>query len=157
MAPRTAPSRRPPPPQPEPGPRHQAREVAVQVLYALDCGKTWTRESVDESLRHYWSHMDGPALGRPYGEALVFGVLGQRDRLDEAIRAANPNWRLERMARVDRNVLRVAAWEILHNPEVPSAVAIDEAIELARRFGADDAAAFVNGTLDKLARQHGKL
>jgi len=156
MAQRPTASRRPPA-QPDPGPRHQAREVAVQVLYALDCGKAWSRDDAEESLRHYWSHMDGPAPGRPYGEALVLGVLAHHDSLDDAIRAANPNWRLERMARVDRNVLRVAAWEILHNTEVPVAVAIDEAIELARRFGADDAAAFVNGTLDKLARQHGKL
>ncbi len=156
MAQRPTASRRPPAP-PDPGPRHQAREVAVQVLYALDCGKSWSREDAEDSLRQYWSHMDGPAPGRPYGEALVLGVLAQHDSLDAAIRAANPNWRLERMARVDRNVLRVAAWEILHNAEVPVAVAIDEAIELARRFGADDAAAFVNGTLDKLARQHGKL
>lgn len=127
------------------------------MLYALDCANALEVSSADEALRNYWSYLDGPAPGRPYGEALVFGVLKEREALDDAIRAANPKWRLERMSRVDRNILRVAAWELLYNPEVAPAVALNEAVELAKGFGAEDASAFVNGTLDQLARQQKKL
>lgn len=131
----------------EPGPRRQAREAALQVLYALDSD---ARADVEGALTAYWSNLDGPAAGRPYGDAIVRGVSAQRESLDAALRAASPNWRLERMARVDRNLLRIGAWEILHGGDVPRQVAIDEAVELARAFGAEGAYAFVNGILDKL-------
>ncbi len=141
----------------DPGPRRQAREAATQVLYALDSTREPDGSEVERALTAYWANLEGPAPGRPYGDEAVRGVMAQREALDLAIRAANPAWRVERMARVDRNILRLAAWEILHGADVPPQVAIDEAIELARRFGTEDSPAFVNGTLDKLARLHGKL
>ena len=141
----------------EPGPRHQAREAAVQVLYALDAVAPGDDGEVERALGAYWAHLEGPAPGRAYCDEAVRGVMARRDDLDQAIRSANPTWRVERMARVDRNVLRLATWEMLHGAEVPAQVAIDEAIELARRFGAEESPAFVNGTLDKLATMHGKL
>lgn len=131
----------------EPGPRHQAREAALQVLYALDSD---AGADVEKALAAYWANLDGPAAGRAYGDEIVRGVTSKRDVLDAALRAASPNWRLERMARVDRNLLRIGAWEILHGADVPRQVAIDEAVELARAFGAENAYAFVNGILDKL-------
>ncbi len=141
----------------DPGPRRQAREAALQVLYALDAAKGHAPDAVSAALRDYWLHLEGPAPGRPYGDAIVGGVVERWDALDEVIRGASVNWRLERMARVDRNVLRVAAWEILHGDEVPVEVAIDEAVELAKRFGSEDSPAFVNGILDRLATQQGRL
>ncbi|MEZ4408342.1 MAG: transcription antitermination factor NusB [Polyangiales bacterium] len=141
----------------DPGPRRQAREAALQVLYALDAAKDHEAATVLAALRDYWLHLEGPAPGRPYGDAIVNGVVAQWDALDEVIRASSVNWRLERMARVDRNVLRVAAWEILHGGEVPVEVAIDEAVELAKRFGSEESSAFVNGILDRLATQQGRL
>lgn len=140
----------------------------MQVLYALDSGKGDLPDP-ERALADYWSNLDGPvasapeehqpvrATGRAYGDAIVRGVVAQREAIDTAIRAANPAWRLERMARVDRNILRLASWEILHGREVPPQVVIDEAIELARRFGSEDSPAFVNGTLDKLSRLGGRL
>ncbi len=143
-------------PKRDDGLRRQAREAASQVLYAVDAQGDRSLEAALAAARDYWAHLEGPAPGREYGDALVRGVTERADELDAMIRAANPNWRIERMARVDRNVLRVAAWEMVFGG-VPPEVAIDEAIEIAKRFGAEESAAFVNGTLDKLATQQGKL
>ena len=130
------------------GPRRQAREAALQVLYAIDSGAD---VDVERALAAYWANLDGPAAGRPYGDQIVRGVTAKRDAIDEALRGASSNWRLERMARIDRNLLRIGLWEMLHGGEVPPQVAIDEAVELARTFGAEGAYAFVNGILDKVA------
>jgi N utilization substance protein B len=129
----------------------------VQVLYGLDAAGTTDAKAIEQALNAYWGHLEGPAAGRAYGDELVRGVMAARDKIDDAIRAANPVWRIERMARVDRNILRVAAFEMLHRDDVPAHVAIDEAVELAKRFGTEDSPAFVNGTLDKVARANGKL
>ena len=145
-------------PRDDAGPRRQAREAALQILYGLDAaGATADAEAVTRAIDAYWGYLEGPAAGRPYGDELVRGVMARRDQIDEAIRAANPTWRIERMARVDRQILRVAAHEILDRIDVPASVAIDEAVELAKRFGTEDSPAFVNGTLDKVARVGGKL
>lgn len=140
----------------ETGPRRLAREAALQVLYALDVANESSAEAINRAINAYWAHLEGPPEGRTYGDELVRGVMAKRDALDGAVRSANPNWRVERMAKVDRNVLRLAALELVHLG-VPSQVAIDEAVELAKRFGTAESSAFVNGTLDKLARAHGKL
>lgn len=149
-------SRAPKAPHEGDGIRRQAREAAAQVLYALDAAGDREEAFVEDALRNYWAHLEGPAPGRPYGDALVRGVVAKWDELDAMIRAANPNWRIERMARVDRNLLRMAAWELAFGA-VPAEVAIDEAVELAKRFGTEESGAFVNGTLDKLATLQGKL
>jgi transcription antitermination protein NusB len=150
------PSRRPPPAQ-EPGPRHQAREAALQVLYAMDSRKNPSEVDAERCLNNYWNFLDGPALGRPYCDVLVRGVSAQREAVDEIIRTASPNWRIERMARIDRNLLRLGAWEIVYGTDVPTQVCIDEAVEIAREYGAEGAYAFVNGLLDRIARTHNKL
>lgn len=141
----------------EDGPRRQAREAATQILYALDASGERDSAAIERAINAYWAHMEGPAAGRAYADELVRGVMRHRDELDAAIRAANPAWRIERMARVDRNILRLAAYEILKRTDVPAQIAIDEAVEIAKLFGTEDSPAFVNGTLDKLARMHGKL
>lgn len=143
----------------EPGARRLAREAALQVLYGLDAARAITPEEAEAQLRAYWEHVDevARAEGRSYADVLVRGVARDCDALDAEIRAAQTNWRLERMARVDRNILRLAAWEMLRATEVPAEVAIDEAIELAKTFGTEESAAFVNGSLDRLAHRHGKL
>ena len=97
---------------------------------------------------------DLPDGSRAYAEELVNGVAEQRESLDAHIAQCARNWRLERMAAVDRNVLRLATYE-LGCGEVPASVIIDQAIELARRFGADASPAFVNGVLDAVARELG--
>ena len=102
---------------------------------------------------HFWDGQpEADAPTRTFAERLVNGVVGERPRLDRAIAEHARHWRLERMAVVDRNVLRLAAWELLFDPETPAAVVIDEAVEVARRFGSEPSASFINGILDAVRR-----
>lgn len=88
-----------------------------------------------------------------YAEVLVRGVSQNRSEIDRIIQEHSPNWRLERMARVDRNVLRIATFELMQRPDVPHKVVINEAIEVAKRFGTEESGAFINGLLDKVAQE----
>ncbi len=137
------------------GVRRRGRWYAVQVLYAMDLNP---EQTVDNAL-------DACAGGAPDGgeaevdeRVLSFAVdLVRRtaDRLseiDDVIQSASRNWRIDRMSRVDRNILRLAVGELITTPEVPTKVVINEAIELAKRYGAAEAPAFVNGILDRIAQ-----
>lgn len=124
--------------------RHQSRECALQVLYLIDAGGAET----PAALRAYWADFPRDVDVRDYAEDLVNGVASRRPDLDAAIERRSLNWRVARMAIVDRNILRLAVYEMLYSPDIPSKVAIDEAIELAKRFGSEDSRAFVNGVLD---------
>ena len=90
-----------------------------------------------------------------YAREIVDGVADHRDEIDELIASYAQGWTIDRMPNVDRAVLRLASWELLHNPEVPAAVAIDEAVELAKEYSTDDSARFVNGVLGKIAQHAG--
>jgi N utilization substance protein B len=105
---------------------------------------------------HFWEgQLEADAPTRAFAERLVSGVTQERPRLDRAIVDQARNWRLERMAVVDRNVLRLAVWELLFDPETPAPVVIDEAVEVARRYGSEQSASFINGVLDAVRRAHG--
>jgi N utilization substance protein B len=134
------------------GARTTAREAALMLLFATDGVKD---ASLEELLVHFWRTL-APDAGlsvdpesRAYAEEITRGALGAPGKVDGAIKAASTNWRLERMSRVDRNVLRIGAWELLHG--APRAVVIDEAIELGKRYGTEDSGAFVNGVLERIA------
>ena len=103
-----------------------------------------------EVYAQFWEAHDMESDVRSFSQELVDGVYGARDRLDARIAEAAQRWRLDRMAVVDRNILRMALYEMSLSPQTPAAVVIDEAIEVARRFGTDDSAKFVNGVLDAL-------
>lgn len=138
------------------GTRRQARECALQILYQLD-GRgvqdgAWDALRVDELTTKFFAHFEAPEKARAMAVELVKGVAAQKAAVDEALRANSPRWKLERMALVDRNVLRIGAYEILFKKDVPTNVAIDEAVEVAKRFGTDTSAAFVNGVLDGVAK-----
>ena len=127
--------------------RRKGRELALQALYQVDlCGD----ESVS-AVRAFWEHCEAPSDARTFGEDLVGGVIEERARIDELIAASSDNWRLGRLSHVDRNILRVATYELLCRRDVPASVAIDEAIEIAKRFGSDESPTFVNGVLDQIA------
>lgn len=111
----------------------------------------------DEAIARFWREMAGDPEGRDYADEVVRGVSFGREEVDSVIARASQHWRLERMTRVDRNVLRLGTWELLHQPEVPRAVVLDEAVELAKRFGTEDSGAFVNGVLDKIANDLGRV
>jgi N utilization substance protein B len=112
----------------------------------------------DVAIELFWrSFLDGAdPEGRSYADELVRGVGSAREELDRRIAEASTHWRIERMGRVDRNVLRLGAWELVHRPDVPRAVILDEAVELAKDFGTDDSGAFVNGVLNAIAEKLGR-
>ncbi len=132
-------------------PRHRSREAALQALYAAEVRGEIDPARAEHSLAALAEHFELPAGARAFAKELVLGVAAQREEIDRRIALAARNWRLPRMAAVDRNVLRIGAFEILF-AGLPREVAIDEAVELARRFGDDASPRFVNGVLDALAR-----
>ena len=134
------------------GARSTAREAALQMLYAIDS----TGLAVEQVIANFWREAPGDPEGRAYADALVRGVVADMASTDALIEAASENWRLSRMSRVDRNVLRIGAWELYRRHEVPRAVILDEAVETAKRFGNEESGAFVNGVLDRIADDCGR-
>lgn len=134
--------------------RRRSRRAALQALYASDVRERATDEPASPlaALDALAEHFELAPGARAFAEELVLGVASERAALDERLARVARNWRLERMAHVDRNVLRLAAWEILFG-DTPAAVAIDEAVELAREFGDEGSPRFVNGVLDALVRE----
>ncbi|HYT94511.1 MAG TPA: transcription antitermination factor NusB [Gemmataceae bacterium] len=128
--------------------RSRAREVALQLLFQRDHNPTVDRASIERFAR---DRLRDRTL-ETFCLSLYDGVVANLAEIDRRLTEAAENWRLPRMATVDRNVLRLGALELLATPETPAAVAFDEAIELARRYGSADSAAFVNGVLDRLRR-----
>ncbi len=155
------------------GKRRRGREMALQMLYQLDMG-----ESTLQQVLHHFDptdmvlaerEADSPSelpappptfnLGtvkeaHEYARRLVEGTMARLDELDGMIREQADNWRLERMSAVDRNVLRLAVFELAFESDVPKRVVLDEGIELAKRFGSDQSGRFVNGILDGLLKKH---
>ncbi len=128
--------------------RTRARERAVQALYQIDVAAT----DLDEALSRFWKSFEPVEREvMELAEGLVRGVARERRGIDDAIEAVSMHWRLDRMARVDRSVLRLAVHELLHRPEVPVKVVINEAIELGKKYGSESSGAFINGVLDKIA------
>ncbi len=134
------------------GARSSSRESALQMLFALEA----SGGSADRAITSYWRETPGEPEARAYADEAVHGVTDRLAKIDEIIRKASTNWRLERMARVDRNVLRLGTWELLFGEKVPRAVILDEAVELAKRFGSEESGAFVNGVLDRIATDVGR-
>ena len=123
--------------------RHQARELAVQILYEVDV----TEHSADEVLARTRAQHEPHDDVYAYVTLLIRGVHAEQDEVDERIGAAAPAFPVTQLAPVDRNILRVAIFELLFQPDVPSKVAINEAIELAKRYGGESSGKFVNGVL----------
>ncbi len=127
--------------------RTKARERALQALYQIDVAA----EGIDEALARFWKSFEPVEREvMALAESLVRGVAEHRRIIDEEIERVSSNWRLDRMAKVDRNVLRLATYELLRT-DVPVKVAINEAIELGKKYGSESTGAFVNGVLDKIA------
>lgn len=155
-----------------PSHRHRAREIALQTLYAIDLqrvradaerarraeeGEEVTPlggldDEAEEVFAAVSENFEMPAAVRQFALDLVVRVCAVRDELDETLTSQSRNWRVSRMAAVDRNILRLATFELTRT-DTPAAVVLDEAVELARRFGADPSPAFVNGVLDAIARK----
>ena len=133
--------------------RSRAREVALQLLFQRDANPNVPRPVIERFARDRLSNPDGES----FCLGLYDGVTRHLADIDARITAASENWKLHRMAVSDRNVLRLGTYEIAFaDPPTPGPVALDEAIELARRYGAKDSPGFVNGVLDKVFRVHGE-
>jgi len=130
--------------------RHLGREAALQLFYQREVGGL-TGSLVREAERSYWVEHPAAQSRRRFAHALLCGTLDALDRIDPLIEAAADNWRLSRMAVVDRIVLRVAVYELLA-AETPTAIVINEAIELAKTFGDEQSPRFINGVLDAVKR-----
>lgn len=136
------------------GRRRQAREAALQALYLCEMGKMSAREAMQSVLAG--STLDD--VSAAFAHDLAVGAQTHREALDERIRPIAANWSLERMTAVDRNILRLASYELLHCPQTPIGVIIDEALEIAKIYSSTDSSRFINGILDKirLARDEAK-
>ena len=134
------------------GARRSGREAALQMLFSIEA----TGAAPDEAIPFFWNNFEGDPEGRAYADALVRGTVEHRADLDARITAASTNWRIERMSRVDRNLLRLGTFELAHRPDVPRAVILDEAVEMAKAFGSEDSSVFVNGVLARIADDLGR-
>ncbi len=126
--------------------RSRAREVALQVLYQHEQNPGYPSDQIERFIRR---RLTDPVL-RDYAHELINGSQKHRDRIDELISKVAENWRIDRMAAIDRNILRLGAYELLHAKDVPTKVAINEALELAKRYSTAQSSRFVNGILDRL-------
>ena len=128
------------------GARREGREAAVQFLYQRDLNAGSSTETLDE----FWELRPANKKVREFGLAIAEGVLAHQADIDDRIRQTASNYELHRIAAVDRNILRIAIFEMLYCPDVPPVVSINEAIEIAKRFGSDESGRFVNGVLDRI-------
>lgn len=130
--------------------RRQAREIALQALYEIDC----SGHASEQTLTHLVQDNQLSDEGAAFANDIVLGVLQSRVRLDQIIARHAPEWPVDQLAIVDRNILRMALYELQSNADVPIKVAINEAVELAKTFGSDTAPRFVNGVLGAFLQEH---
>ena len=129
------------------GARHKSRELALQVLYEIDS----VNHSAEESLKNILTRIEVSEDVAEFSKELVLGVIANKEQLDQNIRDFAPAWPLDQISIIDRNILRVAIYEILHDNKIPVKVAINEAVELAKTFGSNNSSRFINGVLGSVS------
>ena len=138
------------------GKRRRARELAIQVLFNLE----FNPANPDQVFDLICENFKTQESDRPFSRGLVLGVCEKKNDLDALISSASKNWRLERMSRLDRCILRLAAFELTFLKDIPPKVSIDEALEIGKKFGSEDSGRFINGVLDNIYNtlvQQGRL
>ena len=130
------------------GTRRKGRELALQAHYQIEITGDPSVAAVDLFLRH----LEGAPTAKEFARRLVSGVVSQRPAIDEAIEQSTENWKLARLAKVDLVILRMATYELVFCPDIPTTVSLDEAIEIGKRFGRADSGTFINGVLDQIAQ-----
>jgi N utilization substance protein B len=130
------------------GIRRKARELAVQLLYQHDLAKM----DPEAAMSLFWEHFPADMEVREFCRQLMLGTLDRLAVIDEFLSEASENWSLNRMSVVDRNILRLATYELLDRPDIPPSVSLNEAIEIAKKYSTPDAAMFINGVLDRVKR-----
>lgn len=131
------------------GNRRKARELALQVLFQVEFAKQKLKEVWD----HFWKENPSEPEVCDFAQLLVEGTLRNLTELDAIIEGTSTNWKLSRMAAVDRNLLRQATFELLYLQDIPSSVTINEAVEIAKKYGTEESSSFINGILDKISHE----
>ena len=131
------------------GRRRKSRETALQVLYQLNI----TKQDVHTAFVQFWEHFLSDGVADDFIKRLVQGVLEHCPELDRLIEEYSEHWRLDRIDMIDRNILRMALFELLYCEEIPPKVTINEAIDLGKRFGSEDSGSFINGILDRVQNE----
>ena len=126
--------------------RRRSREMAIQVLYQVDMAQS----DLAEALRLFCEHFKAPESIRDFAFELARGAYEHREEVDGLIKRFSEHWRLERMPTVDRNILRLAIYELLYQPDIPAKVSINEAVDLGKKYGSEDSGSFINGILDRI-------
>ena len=126
--------------------RRKAREVALQVLYAMDV----LNIDAVEAIKLFWCNFEAPEESRKFSTLLVEGSWINREEIDTLIGSCSENWSLVRMSRVDRNILRMAVYELLYCPDIPPKVTLNEAIDIGKMYGSENSGSFINGILDAI-------
>ena len=134
------------------GYRRKAREFALQMLYQFDVSNDF-----EHLITEFWSNKDVPDDVKEFADNIVEGVVKNLHSIDNMLIQSAANWSIDRMALVDRNIMRIAAYELLFIKDIPVKVTINEAIEIAKRFGGEESSSFVNGILDKIIKDHKDL
>jgi len=131
------------------GRRRKARENALQILFQLEFNKPQIEKVIDQ----FWKEKKASEEIRDYSNWLVKGIVSHQPEIDNLIQSLSDHWRLSRMAHVDRNILRIAVFEFLYEKNIAAAIIINEAIEIAKKYSSDEAAAFINGILDAIRKR----
>jgi N utilization substance protein B len=133
--------------------RRKAREAALQVLYELEV----LRIDVKEGMELFWNHFEAPEEAKPFASRLIEGTWNNREEIDALISSCSENWTISRMSKVDKTILRMAVYELLHCHDIPPKVTLNEAIDLGKIFGSENSGSFINGILDAIyIKIHGK-
>ena len=130
------------------GNRRKGRELALQALYQIEM----TGDASGAAVDHFLGHFEGNPRAKEFARRLVSGVVSQQAEIDRMIESCTEHWKLMRLAKVDLIILRMASYELFFCPDIPLNVSLDEAIEIGKRYGTADSAAFLNGVLDQVAR-----
>ncbi len=133
------------------GKRRKSREHALKILYREDI----TKENIEELVKCYWEENNVSSGIRDFSVLLTEGILKNREKIDSYIKKFSEHWTIDRMGIIDRNILRIAVQELIFMDDIPPKVAIDEAIEIAKKFGTKDSPNFVNGLLDRIKNEVG--
>ncbi len=134
------------------GTRRRAREIAVQVLYQMEANPL----DPQEALELFWRTASASGQVKEFAARIVEGVQQHRKEIDTLIKKHSEHWRLERIDRVDKNILRMGAFELLFCDDIPRKVALNEAIDIGKKFGTEESGAFINGILDKIQKTEAK-
>lgn len=128
------------------GHRRKAREIALQVLYQVDVSQV----EAEEAIELFWSNFDVPENASEFAAVLIRGTRSNIEKIDRFIQSCSEHWSLDRMARVDKNILRMAVYELLYCEDIPPKATLNEAIDLGKEYGSENSGSFINGILDAI-------